>query len=721
MKSKFKKSYLLGLVPVLFGTALFSSSCFENSSTEEPVNFPNESNVSVTFNDENINIEDIQNEDCKFIFLDLINKFKYEIIMQKIVSKDPANYSIILSWRLKDKKTGQVSQTFQKSFPYGRINKVAKECELKIDESKFTNLYASNIEKSDILPLNLDNNYALEIEEIEADDTNGTLKIIYHIIDKTTNRISSSYLKEFSNFKVNIDKLAKHVKFTLKSNISKIDTKPSEIQKDYIVPFDFDKEVYDIDIYNLVPDDNSGTLTFKYVLTNKNNSLIKSNELTGQIKHLKTSQGSKLSELAEILKLIQFKLKNKVAKTIFASSVTAEDLKADNYNYIDYDYKIINLVADNNTGILKIDFKLTHARTNESMESTYTISGFKSKNSSNPSVSPKVRLKLAHWNVCNFGAAALPNGSNRKKKGEAIASVIYKQGIDICGLTELDSSDVAPALVKMLNEIETKEKTGNVWNYVTGDYSRSMGISISQAAHGDSNADYLYKSNLVRPVVTKGKEGLFYDSKNFENKFGGNRNEYTRTPFCVKFELLNNVITNKDFVFGISHFDGPGVKSGEVSAKVGGGVGSFEANEAYNIPNVFKWMEKTFNDNDFVFQGDTNIPNGKWSSVFSPKNGEQSLLADNDENASSLKKTQFEYAQPYDKIVLKSSLNYSNAGIYKLWDFVKDNTYYWEKINNYNDWFNYCSNYGDVPASNGAVYGYISDHCPIFFDLHFEN
>ncbi|GAA8714848.1 hypothetical protein oki361_17330 [Helicobacter pylori] len=94
--------------------------------------------------------------------------------------------------------------------------------------------------------------------------------------------------------------------------------------------------------------------------------------------------------------MIQFKLKNKVAKTIFASSVTVEDLKADNYNYIDYDYKIINLVADNNTGILKINFKLTHARTHESMESTYTISGFKSKNSSNPSVSSNVRLKLAH-------------------------------------------------------------------------------------------------------------------------------------------------------------------------------------------------------------------------------------------------------------------------------------------------------------------------------------
>ncbi|EPL04145.1 hypothetical protein CP02DC14_1305 [Chlamydia psittaci 02DC14] len=51
----------------------------------------------VTFNDENINIEDIQNEDCKFTFLDLINKFKYEIIMQKIVSKDPDNYSMVLS------------------------------------------------------------------------------------------------------------------------------------------------------------------------------------------------------------------------------------------------------------------------------------------------------------------------------------------------------------------------------------------------------------------------------------------------------------------------------------------------------------------------------------------------------------------------------------------------------------------------------------------------
>lgn len=107
---------MLGLVPVLFGTALFSSSCFENSSTEEPVNFPNESNVLVTFNDENINIEDIQNEDCKFTFLDLINKFKYEIIMQKIVSKDPDNYSMVLSWRLKDKKNRAGIQNFSKIF-----------------------------------------------------------------------------------------------------------------------------------------------------------------------------------------------------------------------------------------------------------------------------------------------------------------------------------------------------------------------------------------------------------------------------------------------------------------------------------------------------------------------------------------------------------------------------------------------------------------------------
>ena len=99
MKSKFKKSYLLGLVPVLLGAALFSSSCFENSSTEELVHFPNESNVSVTFNDENINIEDVQSEDCKFIFLDLINKFKFEIIMPRIVSKDPDNYSMVLSWQ----------------------------------------------------------------------------------------------------------------------------------------------------------------------------------------------------------------------------------------------------------------------------------------------------------------------------------------------------------------------------------------------------------------------------------------------------------------------------------------------------------------------------------------------------------------------------------------------------------------------------------------------
>lgn len=328
-------------------------------------------------------------------------------------------------------------------------------------------------------------------------------------------------------------------------------------------------------------------------------------------------------------------------------------------------------------------------------------------------------IRIAHWNVCNYG-----NGGLQKEgKGKAIASIIYDQKYDICAITELDSVDRVPShLVDLLNEIENKYSTNNVWAMVAGDYKKETGLANSQSGSGDRGVAFLYRKNVVEVLpFSDGSQGKFYRNKYFENIFGTagpTANEYTRPPFCVRWRGAQSKFKNVNFVYAASHFDGPGVKqNGEQDSGLSPKTGSREANEAYNIKNVFRWLEEETGDDDLVFQGDTNIKYKVAKAAFKDLD-KYNILKDDVSNASSLKTSRNNYSEPYDKIIHKSNLRALNPKVYKLWDFVNDNIFQWGRITSISEWYSWCNSHGGAGSSEDrTVYGYVSDHCPISYDL----
>lgn len=328
-------------------------------------------------------------------------------------------------------------------------------------------------------------------------------------------------------------------------------------------------------------------------------------------------------------------------------------------------------------------------------------------------------LKLAHWNVCQFSEGSF---SERKPKGEAIASIIYHNKFDICGLTEVDGDGTSPQkLADLLNEIEQKNNTNNNWKSITSD--RYGVANAGQGAQADYGAAFVYKSNLVDTIAFKdGSVGKFYDNSTYETHFGGDWTKYSRAPYGVRFQSKFSNIKN-DFTFVVCHFDGPGVKAGEVKA---GNGGSGEYNDAWNLQHALDWFNKEADDDDIIFQGDTNIKKKKAGIAFEWLNNRpeyKMLIDDTAENATSLKQTIGKYGEPYDKIIFNSNLRYSNVGFYKIYDFPTDNIFQFATINSHSDWFNYASSNASNPPTSEvrAIYGFVSDHCPTYFDLELNS
>lgn len=455
-------------------------------------------------------------------------------------------------------------------------------------------------------------------------------------------------------------------------------------------------------------------------------------DITNFLKEPKEDQNIDKEEKDQILaelkqQEIEFKFTNKNVKP---SEVSNDQIEIQGLNEENFSYLISDLVANNKKGTLTIKAKLfskKHPSLRIAIEKKYE--GFKIDQSTpEPGPGPIVpptpapdgdtyNVRLAHWNICNFGDNAL---KKRKPKGQAIAAIIHRLKLDVCGLTEVDGLKVIPAIADLLNEIEQSKGSNVKWSYILGDYKKSNGRSIEQAAHGDKAAGFVYKTNIVKPITFKdGSVGKFYDNSNFVNKFGGGLNEYERTPYCVKWQANIEKMENVNFSFAISHFDGPGDKNknGEIKAGIGAGVGSCEANEAYNIPNVLSWLqEQADGDDDLIFQGDTNIPESATSQAFASLTSEHKMLID---GLTSLD-TSGGLSSSYDKIVHFSNLRAHNAGIYNIWNFPDDKeiTFPWynQGFSGYDSWLRYCESQGTVPA-RGAIYNYLSDHCPTYYDL----
>ncbi|MDD1360731.1 hypothetical protein PT317_01830 [Metamycoplasma hyosynoviae] len=728
-----KKALLLSLaLATSMPMFLVATNCKKNS-------WANFSGVTAVLKNTDKPIDDVQNSDIEFKYNNSSQKSQYEVIFVKITNRNSSRRAITATYYIKNKTTNEISE--QKSISFV-MPKKASEIEQDAEKIKFDfassseGKLPSEIETNDLDISNFDDTkYEVVVDDLIGDDNESNIKILYYLKSKSNGEESNvREIKLDFSLKKDIDQQARKITFALKDGLIPSETLPSSIQDDQIMISGYDESKYIVEIKSKTSDDAKGELELQYILKS-NDGQETSKTHSSKIKYLKNSSGTIIS-IDDIAQNVKFKLKSKNASDYLASEIKRSDVQAYDYDSNNYKVEIKEFLANNEEQKITIKFNLRDLSSSDVSENNErTLIGFKKETSPLPPTPPEPpiggettekTLRLSHWNVCNFGKNALPNSKKKPKaKAHAIASIIHNQKFDVVGLTEVDSVEVAPKIAELLNELETKKGTNNKWNYVIGDYKKSNGVSIAQASKGgDRSADFLYKENKVRPVKVDNKLGHFYDNGNFEKHFGGDYNEYARTPFCVKWELLNKSLTNKDFVFAISHFDGPGVKGGEVSSGLGGQIGSREANEAWNIPNVFSWMKDKFKDSDLVFQGDTNIPSGYADKAFaSLKSDEKMLLNDNPKNATSLKKSIDTYSEPYDKMILKSSLKYSNPGFYKLWNFIKDDIFGWQSgITSYRAWKEYCDIHypGSVPATNGAVYGYISDHCPTFFDLHFE-
>ncbi|MCS4536639.1 hypothetical protein NXS15_00640 [Mycoplasma sp. CSL7475-4] len=324
-------------------------------------------------------------------------------------------------------------------------------------------------------------------------------------------------------------------------------------------------------------------------------------------------------------------------------------------------------------------------------------------------------IRIASWNVLNFGSRSV----KYEPKGQAIASIIYTQDYDVVGVTELDSEEAIKQVVNLLNEIDTKHSVNNDWKYIISD---EYPIAEGHKNQADKHAGFIYKNTVVSPALLQNNQyKALYNNSNFENKFGGSLNGYSRPPFTVKFNVNLLKYKNNNFTYLVSHFDGPGVNEGEIS--VSGGNGSGEFNEAWNIKNAFEWA-KTINngDDDLIFQGDTNIELKNQSQAFGWVNdyNAQIVFDDDESNATSLKRSYGKYSQPYDKIIHSSNLKYTNPKIYHLYDFVNDpSIFQFSKISSLEEWIEYCSQISGKKYQSeiGYIYSGVSDHSPISYDL----
>lgn len=677
-------------------------------------------------------LRDIHFEAIGFEF----KKYRCEIIDIEANNKTG---SVLIKYKLINKNNNKESIEFLKSIegfksegaiPQEDIDNLAQKTILDYDGNK-ANVYATSVLNNQITANSYDESkYDFIIESIEnKNDELGSLIVKYKLRNKITSSESKVWSKIIEGFRIkqnneNIDEIASNV--SLDADRSKL---PSQIKKDDIFPSNYDSSLFDFKLISITNvNDINGSLVINYQLINK-----KTNKKSAIIsKPLDKFAKSPIQNINEIAKNIGITYKGNASNKL-PSQVNDSEFEGHNFDKDKYYLEIMSLTNVNDkNGTLEIKYRLKTLDNSEiSKIFSKVISGFKKDNNSSPNPLTKSKVRLAHWNVLN----AKTKDDTFIPKYQAIASIIYNQKYDIIGLTELDSMEFSKKVVDYLNEIERKNHTGNVWRYINGDYLEESGRAHDQAPSGDRAAAFLYKENIVKPKPFKdGKLSKFYKNKYFENKFGSTgryADQYERPPFCVRWTSVLNGLKHVDFTFAISHFDGPGVTStrGEVSANLGSKIGSREANEAWNIRNVFKWLEEeTDGDDDLIFEGDTNIPLNKANDTFGSDYEKYMLLSDSKNNASSLTWKTIGYSEPYDKIIHKSNLNYSNPNIYRLYDFPEQNIFQWKTISSWNDWIDYYRQYGwNASTKSRWIYGDgsgghgISDHCPISYDLELDS
>ncbi|MCV3753965.1 MnuA family membrane nuclease [Ureaplasma zalophigenitalium] len=347
------------------------------------------------------------------------------------------------------------------------------------------------------------------------------------------------------------------------------------------------------------------------------------------------------------------------------------------------------------------------------------------------------KLKIGHWNI-------LHQDGTKEPKNIAIAQMIRQMDYDVVALTEImpikvgENENTLPvtAIIKYLNTFDPNTQ----YDYVlSGNLEGSQNAALATAQHTSTErVAVIYKTKKVQPKAFANKKiGHIYSNPIHSGFFTPNNSiDFSRPPYSVKFSTLGDVVN--DFTLVVAHFDSPGAKKAKNEVVVTKellkskgydvnkfipdrwGTGSREADNAYDMVEVIKEIQTIDNnlDDDFIFMGDTNIKFNQewWAFKEFIASGFNNLFADDELHKSTLSNKNMTYANPYDKIFVKTDLTATNPYIYPIWNIFKDQILQQDWINLAYQTYPYIS-WGSF-ENYELIRSMVSDHSPTVFELY---
>ncbi|NQZ65858.1 MAG: endonuclease/exonuclease/phosphatase family protein [Mycoplasmatales bacterium] len=339
------------------------------------------------------------------------------------------------------------------------------------------------------------------------------------------------------------------------------------------------------------------------------------------------------------------------------------------------------------------------------------------------------KIRMGVWNVLNYNTDLNETDLKVKYKTKSLAKIILDAKEDLLGLTEIEGRDSLKALVAELNH----QSGSSFYKYIRSQESGSFNDGTLVGSSGQYEYyGFIYNSTKVKPIPFEAttEVGAIYTNPKMDNELiSGEKTGYVRPPFGVKF-MDNN---NHDFTVAVGHFDSPGngkEKGNILEQSYKLGQGTQEVWEATHLTDVAKYFDSIDGKNDdMIIMGDTNIKMDMKKDSASPFNplikmGFKSLSDPTlDANKTSLgtSKTddQYHYANPYDRIFVKSDMLDSNMEQkrYEILNPEKMKVFfnYDEDSNSIDE--KYINQQTKKLTLNGIRYR-VSDHTNVYFDLN---
>ncbi|OYD26649.1 Endonuclease/Exonuclease/phosphatase family protein [Mycoplasma testudineum] len=327
------------------------------------------------------------------------------------------------------------------------------------------------------------------------------------------------------------------------------------------------------------------------------------------------------------------------------------------------------------------------------------------------------KIKIASWNLLNYSG-----DEKQANKTEILTKVMVSEGFDIVAANEIsnDKKDAQGnvialnALLTSLRKLDPESK----WNGF---------ISPQLSGKGKESQKewiiFLFKSSKVEPLKFQGDSdfGKAYINEPWKGRFEKEIDYiYARPPFGMKFQTIGNIVN--DFTIIAGHLDSPGKYTGTNKSRVElattklSGQGNQEVEEALQLSEVAKWFDGIDGVNDeIIILGDTNIRQGNEAKAFETliNEGYVNLFDDSKEDATTLSSKVGEYANPYDKIFYKGSLQARAARKWDLFSIADSKLVDWDAFKDAKD-----KERGKKYSNEKDYFGnIISDHTSVSFDI----